>query len=180
MVVITSYFGEVAAESPAIAGYVVTVVTREGGVRAQDHGHHIDKPVLILTVELRGRFRFRLAPLNVAATVREKLLSSARVQEQSVASFPRQSLSSLPSQSDFLGWSLFSCRISKEKLTKFSPGICYILYSFFRVSSSSSSLTSFSFRLGSLFHFLPASGSSVSPSTERSVVAVTLLLYMFG
>jgi hypothetical protein len=54
------------------------------------------------------------------------------------------------------------------------------VYSFFRVSSScSSSLTSFSFRLGSLFHFLPASGSFVSPSTERSVVAVTLLLYMF-
>jgi hypothetical protein len=145
LVVITSYFGELAAESPAIAGYIVTVVTREGGVRAQDYGHHIDNPHLILTVELRGRFRFRLAPLDVAAAVREKLLSSALVYKNRASqAFPGR-VSSLPSQSDFLGWSLFSCRISKENLTKFSPGICLILYSFFRVSSSSSSLTSFFF-----------------------------------
>ncbi len=78
MVVITSYFGEVAAESPAIAGYVVTVVTREGGVKAQDYGHHIDKADLILTVEFRGDGSDFVSHLcTFAATVREKLLSSA-------------------------------------------------------------------------------------------------------
>jgi hypothetical protein len=51
--------------SPAIAGYIVTVLTREGGGMAQDYGHHMVKADLILAVEFRGRFRFRLAPLDV-------------------------------------------------------------------------------------------------------------------
>jgi hypothetical protein len=134
LVVITSYFGEVAAESPAIAGYIVTVVTREGGVRAQDYGHHMDKPHLILTVELRGRFRFRLAPLDVAAAVREKLLSSARVQEQSVASFPRQSL--LSSFAVRLPWlvSLFLSHFQGEAyevLARYMLNIIFLLPCFF-------------------------------------------------
>lgn len=115
-----------------------------GGVRAQDYGHHMDKPHLILTVELRGWFRSRLAPLDVAATVREKLFSSVRVQEQSVASFPRQSL--LSSFAVRLPWlvSLFLSHFQGEAYEVLARYIFYIFYSFFRVSSSSS-LTSFFF-----------------------------------
>jgi len=99
-----------------------------GGVRAQDSGHHIDKPHLILAVELSGRFRFRLAPLDVAATVREKLFSSVRVQEQSVASYPRQSL--LSSFAVRLPWlvSLFLSHFQGEAYELLARYILYIIF----------------------------------------------------